>query len=54
VGGEFGAGCAGVGAAALRGGGHERWRTIEWPKCGALSFNRAVLCCACPGGDNAA
>jgi hypothetical protein len=34
VGGELGSGCAGVGAAALRGGGPERWRTIEWLRCG--------------------
>jgi hypothetical protein len=34
VGGELGSRCAGVGAAALKGGGPEGWRTIEWPRCG--------------------
>jgi hypothetical protein len=34
VGSESGARGAGVGAAALRGGGPERWRKFGWLRCG--------------------
>jgi hypothetical protein len=48
VGGEFGARCAGVGAAALKG-----WRKSVWLVCGTLQLKSVVLCCACPRGENA-